>query len=290
MRRLSDAALDALLAQDAPLGDLTTTVLGIAPAPGRITFAARGDMVLAGVEEAARLLERVGAVARPLAASGDRVAAGTMFLEGKGPAEALHLAWKVSQTLVEYMSGIATRARRIVDAARAVNPAVVVACTRKNFPGTKEASVRAVLAGGASMHRLGLSETLLVFAEHRAFLPADRDWIASIKAHAPERKLVVEVSGVDEAVALVRAGAEVVQLEKLSPAEVRAVVEAVGGLTPPPVIAAAGGVNEDNAAAYAATGCAVLVTSAPYFGKPADVKVMLGPVEPCLLRHARPGT
>ena len=104
----------------------------------------------------------------------DRIAAGTVFLEGRGPAAGIHLAWKVSQTLVEYASGIATRTRRIVEAARAEAPDIAVACTRKNFPGTKEISVKAVLAGGAQMHRLGLSETLLVFPEHATFLGARR--------------------------------------------------------------------------------------------------------------------
>ena len=41
----------------------------------------------------------------------------------------------------------------------------------------------------------------------------------------------------------------------------------------------AGGINEANAAAYAATGCAILVTSAPYFAGPADVKVVISATE-----------
>ena len=45
-----------------------------------------------------------------------------------------------------------------------------VACTRKNVQGTKRFAVAAVKAGGAVMHRLGLSETVLVFPEHCAFL------------------------------------------------------------------------------------------------------------------------
>ena len=40
-------------------------------------------------------------------------------------------------------------------------------------------------------------------------------------------------------------------------------------------ILAAGGVNGDNAAAYAATGVDVLVTTWPYFGRPADIKVVM---------------
>ncbi|UKJ74081.1 ModD protein [Azospirillum brasilense] len=271
---LSDAALDALLAQDVPYGDLTTDSLGIAAAPARIRFTARGAMVLAGTEEAARLIEKAGGTVTSVRPSGTAVEAGAPFLEGHEPAGALHRGWKVAQTLVEYASGIASRARRIVEAA----PGVTVACTRKNFPGAKDLSVKAVLAGGAVMHRLGLSETILVFPEHRAFLSGSPEsWIADLRRRAPEKKIVVEVDTVADAIAFARAGADVLQLEKRTPEEARAVVAATRGLPRPPVVAAAGGVTEDNAAAYAAAGCPLLVTTAPFFGRPADVEVVLEP-------------
>ncbi|MCB9946276.1 MAG: ModD protein [Rhodospirillaceae bacterium] len=276
MNGLSDLQLDALLAQDAPYGDLTTELLGIGTLPGRITFAGRDAMVLSASEEAAALLRRAGAVPADPTASGTSLAAGEVFLTAMGPAAALHRAWKVAQTLVEYASGIATRTRAIVDAARAVCPDVVVACTRKNFPGTKEISARSVLAGGAVMHRLGLSETLLVFPEHRAFLPDDpAEWLAALKARAPEKKIVVEVATIADAVRFACAGADVLQLEKLAPADTAAVVAATRDLAPAPVIAVAGGVTQANAADYALAGAAVLVTSAPFFGRPCDVKVTL---------------
>lgn len=271
---LSDSALDALLAQDVPYGDLTTDSLGIADQPARMSFAARAAMVLAGSEEAARLVEKAGGRVTRVSPSGSSLEAGAVFLEADGPAGALHRAWKVAQTLTEYASGIASRARRIVDAA----PGVTVACTRKNFPGAKDLSVKAVIAGGAVMHRLGLSETLLVFPEHRAFLPGPPEaWIAALRRKAPEKKIVVEAGSVEEAVALAKAGADVIQLEKLPPEAAAAVIAATRALTPPPVVAPAGGVTEANATAYAAAGCRLLVTSAPFFGPPADVKVTLRP-------------
>ncbi|CAO3414951.1 ModD protein [Azospirillum doebereinerae] len=271
---LPDSALDALLAQDVPYGDLTTDSLGLAGRPATMRFAARAAMVLAGTEEAARLIEKAGGRLTQVLPSGTSVEAGTVFLESEGPADALHRAWKVAQTLTEYASGIATRARRIVDAA----PGVTVACTRKSFPGAKDLSVKAVLAGGAVMHRMGLSETLLIFPEHRAFLSGRPEaWIAELRRKAPEKKIVVEAGSVAEAVALAEAGADVIQLEKLPPDAARAVIEATRHLTPAPVVAPAGGVTEANAAAYAAAGCRLLVTSAPFFGQPADVKVTLQP-------------
>ncbi len=269
---LSDALLDALQGQDTPHGDLTTEALGIGALPGRITFAARGAMTLACAEEAARLLELAGARPGAVTPSGAALAAGEVFLTAEGPAGALHRAWKVAQTLVEYASGIATRTRAIVDAAGGVP----VACTRKNFPGTKEVAIRAIRAGGARMHRLGLSETILVFAEHRAFLGPDIGAaLARLKALEPERRLLVEVATPAEAIAMAAAGADAVQLEKFPPAAAAEVAAALAGRGV--LVIAAGGVTAANAAAYAAAGCGLLVTSAPYFAAPADVQVRLNP-------------
>lgn len=275
---LPDHELERLLTDDAPSGDATTLALAIGRQPGRMAFAARQAMTLCGVEEARRMGELRGLHAvGPIRESGERLAAGEVFLCLEGEAAGLHLAWKTAQTLVEYLSGIASAASAILDTARAVNPAASLACTRKNFPGTKAAALKAVLCAGASPHRLGLSETLLVFAEHRAFLgdetPAAS--VARLRARWPERCVVVEVA--DEAAALdwAAAGADVVQLEKLPPAAVDRIARALAGS--PTRLAAAGGVNAQNAADYVAAGARILVSSAPYFAGPRDVAVTLGP-------------
>ena len=278
MITLTDAELDALVAQDVPCGDLTTEVLAIGAMPARMTFKARDETVLCATEEAVRMIERAGGTVVSAIASGTKVAAGTVFIEAEGPAGALHQTWKVAQTLIEYSSGIATRAARLVAAARVGNPDIVVACTRKNFPGTKAISVKAVRAGGATMHRLGLSETMLVFPNHLAFLTEPLEaWVARAKARVAEKKLMVESEDIDDAEALARAGVDVVQLDKMPVEAVAEVVARVKRLGLSTVVTATGGINAENAAAYAATGCALLVTSACYFGRPADVKVVIAP-------------
>ena len=60
---------------------------------------------------------------------------------------------------------------------------------------------KAVRAGGARLHRLGLSESLLIFEEHRLFIDADpAQTIARLKRLEPEKMIVVEVA--DEAQAM----------------------------------------------------------------------------------------
>ncbi len=275
--RLPDPDLEALLADDAQFGDATTCALGIGGQAGRMVFRARGAMMLCGVEEALRMGELRGLRgAGPVRASGERLAAGAEILTLAGDAAALHQVWKTAQTLMEYLSGIATATAEIVAAARRGNPEIGVACTRKNFPGTKAAAIKAVLCGGASPHRLSLSETLLVFAEHRCFLGAEAPaaTVRRLRRQWPERAVVVEVGDEAEALRWQEAGADIVQLEKLPPEAVDRIRRQfpAGARTR---IAAAGGINSANAEAYARAGADILVTSAPYFAPPRDVAVTL---------------
>jgi molybdenum transport protein len=175
-------------------------------------------MIVAGVELAEAMLKKSGAAITLDCRSGDRLEAGAVLLSGQGDAAGLHLAWKASQTLVEFLSGIASAARAIVDAVEAVDPNVRVACTSKTFPGGRRLSHLAVRAGGAILHRTGLSETIHVFAEHRAFLGDEP--LASVASRlrraALEKKAAVEVGSVEEPREAIEVGFDVVQLEKFT--------------------------------------------------------------------------
>lgn len=277
---LADDELQALLRDDCPYGDATTSGLALGAQPGRLGFAARQAMVVCGAEEALRLGELNGL--RLLGASrisGEHLTAGENILTLEGPAEALHRVWKTAQTLMEYLSGIASATSDLVAVARQVNPRIGVATTRKHFPGTKAMSLKAVLAGGGSVHRLGLSDSILIFAEHRRFLAgeAPEAAIRRLRCDWPERLIAVEVT--DEAAARTwqQAGADILQLDKLPPD----IVQRIKAALPPGAatrISAAGGITPANAAAYAAAGADILVTSYPYSAAPRDVAVTLAPL------------
>jgi len=277
MERLDDDELRRWLREDAPHGDLTTRALRIGRQPGTLQFMARAGMRVAAIEEAARLFEICGCDAGVLTASGRDAAPGDPLLVADGPADGLLLAWKVAQTAVETASGIATEAARIISTLRVEGLHLPLACTRKNWPGGRALAARAVRAGGAVMHRLGLSETLLVFPEHRRFVaPAElAAALRELRAAQPEKKLVVEVGSADEALAGARAGADVLQLERFAPGALAALRQRLEREGLRPLLAPAGGVTAANAVAYAHAGADFLVSSAPYFAPPADVQVVI---------------
>ena len=270
------------LAEDVPYGDLTTHALGIGNSHGRITFEARQAMIAACSEEGGRIMALAGAEVIECVPSGTALQTGGLLLAAQGPAATLHAGWKVAQTLLETAGGIAAAARAIVEAVQQINPEVVVACTRKSLPGTRALSIKAILSGGAVPHRLGLSETVLVFCQHRAFTggASFSAIIDGLRRRVPEKKIVAEADTLAEAVAIADAGADIVQFDKASPAEVAALRRHCDTRTPRPLVAAAGGIHAANAADYARAGADVIVTSAPYTARPLDVRVTMEPTRP----------
>jgi molybdenum transport protein len=270
-----DSLLESLLLEDLPLSDLTSEALGLDKRPGQIRALARETGVAAGVEVAVKLFLKVGVKVEQNVASGDLLAPGGLVLEATGPAGLLHAAYKVAQNVLEYSGGIATRSRLLVNRVKEVAKAEVLV-TRKHFPGTKRLSLAAAVAGGAKIHRTGLSDSILVFDQHRVFLGGLTGLAAllpKVKDQYPEKKIAVEVASLPEAEIAAKSGADVIQCEKFLENELKVTVESLRRIDPKIRIVAAGGINAENAAALAVTGVDGLVTSWPFFGKPQDIKM-----------------
>lgn len=278
MLYISDETIEGWLKEDVPYLDLTTQSLGIGALKGRITFKAREFTVLSGVEEVLRIFAKLGITPVRSLPSGTVVNKGDVFIEAEGLASSLHMAWKVSLNILEYSSGIATRTRKMVDKIRAVNPKAALLATRKSFPGTKELSIKAIIAGGALPHRLGLSETILVFKQHMVFLGDVHDLaqrVNEIKAQACEKKFIVEVETIEDARLLAEAGVDGLQFDKIPALELKTIVEQIRQINPRITLLGAGGINEGNIEEYARTGINGLVTTSVYFGKPSDIGVTM---------------
>ena len=168
--RIKSNTVYAWLEEDLPYFDLTTQVLGVGEQPARMAYHCRHTAVACGTEEAALLVREVGATVVRMVSSGAAISAGHEFFIVEGSFSALNEITKVIQNIFEYASGVATRTQKLVSAAKQVNPAINILTTRKVFPGSKALSIKAILSGGAYPHRLGLSETLLLFRQHIDFI------------------------------------------------------------------------------------------------------------------------
>ena len=277
MIRISDARLDYFMAEDVPYVDLTSVVLGIGAEPGEMEYFSREACIVSGVEEVARLAKMQGCSVDSLHGSGDSVEPDEAILRVSGNAASLHQVWKVGLNLLDHLSAVATKTRAMVDAVHAVNPSCEVLTTRKSMPGCKDLLIEAVMVGGAIPHRLGLSETVLVFDHHMTFLGGFDEFVKRIpefRSRCIEKKLFVEATA-GQARILANAGVDGIQLDKVPVDQLEPLVRDLRAANPHVTIIAAGGVNLSNAAAYAATGVDGLATTALYTAKPLDMSVRM---------------
>lgn len=284
--RFSNARIDAFIEEDVPYIDLTCEVLGIRNQPGEMGYFTRESCVLAGTDIARRIMRNLGCEVLASSEDGQLVSAGQTFFTVRGAAVDLHAAWKVCLNVFDHLSAVATKTRSMVDAVHAVNPECEVLTTRKSMPGAKDLLTCAVMAGGAFPHRLGLSETVLVFEQHLSFFGGFNRFVEElprIKARCVEKKLFVEADA-QHAIALAGAsagghGVDGIQLDKVPVSELAELVRRIREIDPRITIIAAGGINPQNAGAYAACGVDGLATTAPFTAKPVDMSVRMKPLE-----------
>ena len=281
----SPQEIAALIQEDQPFLDLTTRMLGIGDQAANMRFRCRQDITVAGTELAMKILDAGGLTVTESQPSGALVATGTTLLAAEGSASAAHSAWKVAQNVLEYACGIATYSAQLVHQARQINPRVSVVATRKNIPGIRRFAVMAALAGGVMPHRLGISESVLVFDQHLAFLGGISPFLqqlAQYRRRVPSSKIVVEVQKTDhtltDALALAQAGVAGIQFDKMAPGPLAEIAAKLRAVAPEVTLFAAGGITLANIQAYAATGMDALVTSAVYHAAPTDIGVEIRPV------------
>ncbi len=276
-----NSEIEKLINEDVPYFDLTTHIMGIEDLASGIRYKTRENSVICGSEEVLLVFKQMGIESSGGVKSGSQLTPGEVIIEGAGSAGAVHRAWKVCVNILEYASGIATKTRHFVDNARSVNPEINICVTRKIFPGTKKLAVKAAMCGGAVPHRLGLSETILIFDEHIRFLGGMdklRHTIEEIKKHSGEKKIEIEAHSMEDALRFAEFGVDLIQVDKMECSSLGKLVGLVKEINPLIKVAAAGGVNLENAGDYAATGVDILVTSAMYHGKPADIKAEITPL------------
>lgn len=278
---ISDELIDKFIREDVPYIDLTTLILGINDQEGSIQFFSREDSVLCGTEEVTKIFNRFNIDLIKTYASGSIIKKNEIFLEGKGKAEDLHMSWKISQNILEYSSGIATKTKELIDKVSTVNPSIHVFTTRKVIPGTKELSIKAVIAGGGLPHRLGLSESILIFKQHLNFLGGINklnEIIKNVKSKACEKKVIVEIENLEQAIELSKIGVDGIQFDKISCDKLKKNVSIIRNINPSITILAAGGINENNIIEYAKTGVDAIVTSSVYHAKPIDIGCTIVPI------------
>jgi len=259
-------AIDTLIAlalqEDAPQGDLTSEAI-FDPAHRSIALIeAREPLVVCGLDVASRVFAAIDPAieVRIEAADGEFVEAGTPLLRAEGPTIALLTAERTALNFLQRLCGIASLARRFAAAAEATGTGVRVVDTRKTTPGWRALEKYAVRCGGCHNHRLSLSEHVLIKDNHIAAAGSLARAVKCARAAAPHTaKIEVEADTLAQVRQAIKAGAEVILLDNMTPGQIRKAVEIVAGRA---LIEVSGGVRLDNLAGFALPGVDVISVGA----------------------------
>ena len=238
------------LAEDVGGGDLTTaiTVPADARARARITQKAAGVVFgLDLVEETFRQLDS-GARCERLAPEGQWREGGPV-LDIEGPAAAILTGERTALNFLQRLSGVATMSAQAAEAVAGTGATILD--TRKTTPGLRALEKAAVAAGGATNHRAGLYDAILIKENHAALAGGVGEAVRRALDAGLGVPIEVECrtpAEVDEALA---AGAPWILLDNMNPDQLRAAVEHVGGRSK---LEASGGVTLENLREIAQTG------------------------------------
>jgi len=220
------------LEEDIGSGDVTTELSVPAGRQAHGTFIVREQVVVAGVELLPLIYQHVE-IKTP---SGTLLNPGQEIASVRGTARELLTHERVALNFLQHLSGVATLARKFADKVEGTGCRILD--TRKTIPGLRELEKMAVRAGGATNHRMGLFDAVLIKNNHITAAGGVRAALAAThNASVPVEIEVRTRAELDEALAC---GAKMLLLDNLTPAEAkewvryidhRATVEISGGIT-----------------------------------------------------------
>lgn len=238
----------------------------------------RVPAVVCGLPVAQRVWQRLAAAGGteapecfPLVAEGAAVEAGQAVMEVTGDARVVLAGERTALDFMMVLSGIATRAALWQAAA---GPSVTVVDTRKTLPGLRALSKYAVTVGGASNHRMGLFDMVLIKDNHRVAAGGIAEAVARARALHPGLTVEVEADTVGQASEAASCGADMVLLDNMDDATLAAAVKAVRAAVPQGRVClteASGGVTLERLASLAATGVDRVSASALTMAPPVDI-------------------
>lgn len=238
------------LAEDVGSGDLTADLLP-ADGLGKATVIVREDAIICGQAWFDEVYRQVDAAVRVewLVQDGEVVSAEQPLCHLHGPVRSLFTGERSALNFLQLLSGTATIARRYADAVAGTKTRILD--TRKTVPGLRLAQKYAVRCGGASNHRIGLYDAILIKENHIYAAGSITQALATAQRLHPGVPTEIEVENLEQLEEALSADAKQVLLDNFDLDQLRqAVVLTQGRAT----LEASGNMEFDDLHAVAATG------------------------------------
>lgn len=269
-----DRIIENALAEDIHTGDITTMAVVRQGGDARAILKAKEEMVLAGIEVAARVFHQLDEriVFTPRCADGELVASGGLIAELSGNAAMLLQGERVALNLLQRMCGIATLTARYVAVVKGTRARVVD--TRKTTPGLRVLEKYAVRVGGGTNHRTGLYDGVLIKENHIAAAGGITEAVRRARSYIPHTmKVEIETETLAQVAEALVAGADIIMLDNMELAAMREAVLMIGGKA---LVEASGGVNLETIRGIAETGVDIISVGAlTHSARAMDISMLL---------------
>ena len=268
---LLDALIDRTLEEDLAGGDLTTEACVDPDVRAVGEAVARRPLVACGGPVFRRLFERLepATAFEHLVEEGAAVPTGAVLWRVRAAARTLLSGERSALNLVQRMSGVATAARRYVEALPKGSTSRITDI-RKTTPGLRALERYAVRVGGAHNHRDNLGSAILIKDNHIVAAGGITVAIERARARAPHTtRIEVEVASLAELDLAIAARADIILLDNFTLADVHEAVRRVRALSGPrPLLEVSGGITLERIPELANAGidvisCGALTHSAP---------------------------
>lgn len=251
-----DDFLRSALEEDIGSGDHTTLATITARKKARAQLLFKEEGVAAGIRVAERLcvLHDPHLSLKLRVQDGQEIEAGTIGLELGGSARSILTIERTLLNIVQRMSGIASKTRRMV---KTIAPTgCILLDTRKTTPLNRHLEKEAVRIGGAQNHRWGLYDMILIKDNHIAASGGIAKAIHKTRAYLSKKQLnlpiEIEVRSLAELDEVLECeGVQRIMLDNFSPAQLGKAVQRIDNAYE---TEASGGIDEDNVLEYALTG------------------------------------
>ena len=244
--------VELAVSEDIGAGDATTPLVVEAGRQGAAIIEARQPLVVCGLEIAFAVFREIDSQIRLRAdvRDGARAEPGDILTTVRGDLRGILAAERTTLNFLMRMCGVASWTRRFVDAVEGTGVRIVD--TRKTLPGWRSLDKYATGVGGASNHRIGLYDGILLKDNHVAIAGGVGLAVKAALAAGPANlRVSVEVESEAQAVEAVESGADYLLLDNRTLPEMRAIADRLAERAQ---LEVTGGVQLDNVREIAETG------------------------------------
>lgn len=248
--------IDLALAEDVGDGDHSSLACISSEAIGKAQLLVKENGIIAGVEIARKIFERIDPKTKMeiFISDGSAIETGEVSFIVEGKKQDILKAERLVLNCMQRMSGIATQTNRLVKIIEGTNAKLLD--TRKTTPGIRFLEKMAVLTGGGYNHRFGLYDMIMLKDNHIDYAGGIEQAINSVHDYLNKKnkklKIEIEARSLKELGIILSIGKiDRIMLDNFSIPDLKKAIELIDRKYE---TEASGGITEKTIRSYAETG------------------------------------